>query len=70
MFVEHCYATRLGGSCMEWIVFLAVLVTVVGGVILARVVAARRLGKHLDAMQAAEAAKVEVRRRERQACRS
>ena len=54
---------------MEWLILL-VIVTLVGGAILSRAVAARRLGKHLDAMQAAEAAKVEVRRRERQASRS
>ena len=55
---------------MEWIVFLAVPGAVVGGVIVSRVVATRRLSKHLDAMkaaEAAEAAKVEIRRRERRA---
>ena len=54
---------------MEWIILL-VAVTVVGGAIVSRAVAARRISKHLDAMSAAEEAKAEVRRREQQVSRA
>ncbi len=51
---------------MEWIAGGIVVALIVGGAIASRIWAARRLKRHLDGMQAAEAAKAEARRRARE----
>jgi hypothetical protein len=47
---------------VELYLLAAVGVAVVGAAVISRLIAGRRLKKHLDAMQAAEAAKAEARR--------
>lgn len=49
-----------------WWALIGAAVVVVFGAIASRIWAARRLSKHLDAMQAAEAAKATGRRQERE----
>jgi type VI protein secretion system component VasK len=51
---------------LEWWVAIGVGGAIILGAVLSRILAARRLSKHLDGMQAAEAAKAAARRHDRE----